>query len=68
MEQFRKREKKGEYYLRLFEAVVIFLFGIVVVATSLPSNGYGVVVGLELMGGGILLGQNKFEGFRMPGK
>ena len=64
MEHGRKREKRGEYYLRLFEAVVIFLFGIMVVSTSLPSNGYGVVIGLELMGGGILLGQNKFEGFK----
>ena len=49
-------------------SIVIFLFGLFVIATSLTTNGYGVVVGIEMVGAGILLGQNKFKGFNLKEK
>lgn len=49
-------------------AFVIFFFGIYIIAESLSTNGYGIVVGIEMVGAGILLSQNKFKGFDWKGK
>jgi uncharacterized membrane protein HdeD (DUF308 family) len=59
------KEKKGEYLVRLLMSIGLFILGIYIIAVNINSaNGYAILVGLEIITGGILLAQNKFTGFR----
>ncbi len=65
MEQSNDKSTK---IFNLIAGIIVFLMGCALeiknlFITNIPSNGYELVFGLELIAGGIFLVQGKFKGF-----
>ena len=59
------KEKKGEDLVRCLMAIGLLILGIYIIAVNINSaNGYAILVGIEIITGGIFLTQNKFTGFK----
>ena len=61
-----KKERQGEYYVRLGLAILVAILGAYLVWDSVSKqlNGFQIIVGLELLGGSYFITSGTFSGFK----